>query len=144
MPRWGYLLCVLLQLFINRPLACFWHWLSKKPFTNLMKGDLFTFCQFCRKMAERSTTFHFINPSQTSEEGECDTETWGLKKWITGGAKIYRLIISLKANPIYCSCVIKSVILLLLHFPVTRVEFLDVSGSVWAIWNLINGCVFVN
>lgn len=42
-----------------------------------MKGDAFlTFCQFCRKMAElcNSTTFHFINPSQTSEEEEEEEE----------------------------------------------------------------------
>lgn len=42
-----------------------------------MKGDAFlTFCQFCRKMAERSnsTAFHFINPSQTSEEEEEEEE----------------------------------------------------------------------
>lgn len=58
MPRRGYLLCVLLQLFINRLLACFWHWLSKKPFTNLMKGELL----HSANSAERwqSSALHFI------------------------------------------------------------------------------------
>lgn len=32
---------VLLRSFINRPLACFWHCLSKKPFAHLMKGGSF-------------------------------------------------------------------------------------------------------
>lgn len=66
-----------LRPLINRPLAFFGHSLSEKPFAHLMKGDAFlTFCQFCRKMAERgnSTTFHFINPSQTSEEEEEEEE----------------------------------------------------------------------
>lgn len=46
----------------------------KETIYKLNERGAFTFCQFCRKMAERSTTFHFINPSQTSDEGECDTE----------------------------------------------------------------------
>lgn len=138
-----------LRPLINRPLAFFGHSLSEKPFAHLMKGDAFlTFCQFCRKMAERgnSTTFHFINPSQTSEEeeeeeekplrylGRLKSEFQNRRQKKKKKKDIYQPIKSKIGNHICCSCVIPELHSAFVSFPPrpqlqSKFAFLDVFGS---------------
>lgn len=59
-PHWGYPSSVLLQSFINRPLACFWHLLSKKPFAHLMKGGLLYSANSAERWQSAATALHFI------------------------------------------------------------------------------------
>lgn len=138
-----------LRPLINRPLAFFGHSLSEKPFAHLMKGEAFlTFCQFCRKMAERgnSTTFHFINPSQTSEEeeeeeekplrylGRLKSEFQNRRQKKKKKKDIYQPIKSKIGNHICCSCVIPELHSAFVSFPPrpqlqSKFAFLDVFGS---------------
>lgn len=97
-----------------------------------MKGDAFlTFCQFCRKMAElcNSTTFHFINPSQTSEEeeeeeekplrylGRLKSEFQNRRQKKKKKKDIYQPIKSKIGNHICCSCVIPELHSAFVSFP---------------------------
>lgn len=48
------------SVFINRPLAFSWHYLSKKPFTNLMKGELLHSANSAERKQSAATAPHFI------------------------------------------------------------------------------------
>lgn len=104
----------------------------------------FTFCQFCRKMADHSnsTSFNFINPSQTSAVGESHTKDLRELKSefqncthknlptdkITEESYLLRL-----CHPELHSAFVS-------FYSVIKVGFLDVSGSVFHLINSISGC----
>lgn len=135
----------LLQSFINRPLACFWHRLSKKPFAHLMKGELSHSASSAERWDSAATAPHFfllihlrpvrrVNATQTFQRTE---------KWIS---KVYRH----KNLPADKTAGRKAYLLRLCHpelaFASFSVEFLDVSGSAGAVLIQsvdVNGCVFV-
>lgn len=84
MSCWGCPQRVPLRSFINRPLACSWHRLSKKPFTNLMKKELFHSANSAEGWQSAATAPHFILFSQTRPHR-------GLENW----NKIYQLGVNL-------------------------------------------------
>lgn len=73
MPCWGCPQRVPLRSFINRPLACSWHRLSKKPFTNLMKKELFHSANSAGGWQSAAMAFYFIFSNKA-------TQTFG-KMW---------------------------------------------------------------
>lgn len=83
MPCWGCPQRVPLRSFINRPLACSWHRLSKKPFTNLMKKELFHSANSAEGWQSAATAPQFILFSQTRPHRgleNCDKIYQAIKK----------------------------------------------------------------
>lgn len=86
-----------------------------------MKGELSQFCQFCRKMAERGNSTALIHLKRAWRVNA----TQRLKAQNGNYCGLHKNWPNDKIT-IYCSCVIKSFMLLLLQFPQT-----NVSGCIW-------------